>query len=89
MRIRENMLDQPIASLGLGVGQSIKRKTPLRILDLMMKIALLFVTKAFTISDQELEIARIRLIHSGIIDFINDAVTNSEPKPAARMIRGA
>ena len=48
----------------------------------MIEIALFFMAKRFTVTNEKLEVARIRLIDPRIVNLINDAMTQSEPKPA-------
>jgi hypothetical protein len=55
----------------------------------MIEITFLFVAKSFTVADEKLKIARIRLVHVRIINLVHDAVAQGKPKPATRMIRGA
>src|SRR5438270_8139668 len=47
------------------------------------------MAKCFAVRDQKLEIARIGLIGMRIVNFINDAVAQREPKPATGVIRCA
>ena len=55
----------------------------------MVQVALFLVAKRFPVGDEKLEIARVRLVHARVVDFVDDAMAEREPDPAARMISGA
>ena len=55
----------------------------------MIQVALFFVAKRFTVTDQKLKVARIGLIDVRIINFVHDPMTQREPKPATGVIRRA
>ena len=55
----------------------------------MIQVALFLVAKCFPVADQELKIARVRLVNGRVVDFVDDAMAEREPDPAARMISGA
>ena len=55
----------------------------------MVQVALFLVAKRFPVADEELKIARVRLVDGRVVDFVDDAVAEREPDPAARMIGGA
>ena len=58
-------------------------------IDPVIPVALFLVAKRFSVADEELNIARVRLVHARVVDFIDDAMAEREPDPAAHMIRGA
>ena len=70
-------------------GQAIAEAVPVRVVDTVLKVTFLLIAEGFTIADEKLEIPRVRRVHCGEIDLIRNAVAESEPDPAARMIRGA
>ena len=54
----------------------------------MEQIALFLVAKCLAVADKKFKIARIRLIDRRKIDFVNDAMAESEPQAAACGISG-
>src|ERR1700729_2249550 len=83
------MFYQSITTFGFRIGEAIKRTVAFREFKFMVQIALFLITKGFTVADEKLKIARVRLVHMRIINFVHDAVAQREPKPAACMISGA
>src|SRR5688572_12857111 len=63
MWISKNMLGQPVASSTIRIRQPVKGTVPLRILDSMFQIALFLMTERIAISNEQLKIACVRLIH--------------------------
>jgi hypothetical protein len=55
----------------------------------MIEIASLFVCKRLAVCDEELHVARVRLVNMRVINFVDNAVRNGEPKPATRVVSGA
>jgi hypothetical protein len=51
-----------------------------------MKIAPFLMAKVFSIGHEELKVACVGLIDVWIIDLIDNAVTDGEPKTTARMV---
>src|SRR6476646_1644915 len=89
MRVSQDMLDQTVAAVRLGIGQPIEKAVPFRIFDLVLQVALLLMAKSLAVGDQKLEIARVRLIAMRVVNFIYDAMAEREPEPAARVVRCA
>ena len=89
MRIGEDMLDQPVASAAFRIGESVENAISLRVFYLVIQIALFLVAECFPVADHELKIARVRLIERWIVEFVDDAMAEREPKPAACVIGGA
>ncbi len=52
----------------------------------MNQIALFLVTKRFSIADEKLKVARVRLVDVRIVNLVDDAVTQREPNAATGMI---
>ena len=65
MRIGEHMLGQPVAPVAIRVCKTIQKAIALRAFNPVIQVTLLLVAKAFTIADEELKIACVRLIHMG------------------------
>ena len=47
------------------------------------------MAKRLAVADEKFEIARIRLINRRIVNFVDDAVAEGKPDPAAGRIRGS
>ena len=52
----------------------------------MSQVALFLVAKGFAVGDEELKVARVRLINVRIINLVDNAVTEREPEPATGVI---
>jgi hypothetical protein len=52
----------------------------------VIQIALFLVAKRFAVTDEKLKVACVRLIDAGIVNLIDDAVTEREPEAATGMI---
>src|ERR1017187_2869752 len=86
MRIGQDMLDQAVAPVGFRIGEAIENTIPLRVFYPVIQVALFLVAKRFPVADEKLKIPRVRLVHGRVVDFVDDAVTEGEPDPAARVI---
>ena len=89
MRVGEHVFYEPIAALTLRICEAVKEAITLWIFDQVIQIALFLVAKRFAITDEKLKVARVRLIDSWIINLIDDAVTQREPKATTGMISSA
>src|SRR6185437_9849568 len=89
VRIGQDVLDKPVASATFRIGEPVERTISFRVFDLVIQVSLFLVTKRFTVADQELKIARVRLVNGGVINLVDDAVAQREPDPTTRMISGA
>jgi len=86
MRVREHVLYEPIAALTLRICQAVKEAVALRVFDEVIQVALFLMAKRFAITDEKLKVARVRLIDAWIINLVDDAVTEREPKATTGMI---
>jgi len=86
MRIGEHFLYEPIATPRFRIREAVKDTIALRVFDQMIQITLFLVAKRFSIADEELKIACVRLIDMWIVDLINDPVTEGEPETATGMV---
>src|SRR6185295_1896949 len=86
MRIREHMLNDPVAAIALRICQAVEDAITFRVFDEVIQIALLLVAKRFAITDEKLKIASVRLIDAWIINLVDDAVTVRKPEAATGMI---
>ena len=89
MRICEDVLYQPVAPVGFGIGEAVENTISFRVFDPVIQVALFLVAKRFPVADQELKIARVRLVDGRVVDFVDDAMAERESDPAVRMISGA
>ena len=89
VRIGQDVLDQPVASAAFRIGEPVERSVAFRVFDPVIQVSLFLVTKCFPVADQELKIARVWLVNSGVINLVDDAVAQREPDPATRMISRA
>ena len=89
MRIGEDVLDQPVAPVGFRIGEPVEKTIAFRVFDPVIQVALFLVAKRFPVADEKLKIARVRLVNGRVVDFVDDAMAEREPDPAARMISGA
>jgi hypothetical protein len=88
VRIGQNFLDEPIAAIPVGVGQTVEKTILLGVFQLVNEIPLLFVAKGRSIADQELEIPGVWRVDRGVVDLVQDPVTEGKPDAAARMVGG-
>src|SRR6266478_861499 len=86
MRIREHVFYESVATVGLRIGQTVKEAITFRAFDQVIQVALFLVAKCFTITDEKMKVARVRLIDAWIVNLIDDAVAEREPEAATGMI---
>ena len=86
MRIGEHLFYQPVATPRFRIREAVKDTIALRVFDQMIQITLFLVAKGFSIADEELKIACVRLIDMWIVDLVDDSVTEGEPETATGMI---
>jgi hypothetical protein len=79
VRISQYMLDHPVATLAVRIDQAVEKTIGLRVLNSVVQVAFLLVTKALAIRDKELEVAGVWLIHLWIVNLIYDPVAQCEP----------
>src|SRR6266513_1962629 len=86
MRIREDVLHQPVATVSFRICKAVEDAIALRVFDQVIQVALFLVAKRFAITYEKLKVARVWLIDTWVVDLIDDAVTKGEPEPATGMI---
>src|SRR5206468_2672512 len=86
MRIREDLLHQPVATVSFRICKAVEDAIALRVFDQVIQVSLFLVAKRFAIGDKKLKVARVRLIDLRIVNLIDDTVAEREPKPATRVI---
>jgi hypothetical protein len=86
MWIGEDMFYDTIATARLRIRETIKEAITLRVIDRVNQIAFFLVAKGLSVTDEELKVARVRLIDVWIVNLIDDAVTKREPNAATGMI---
>jgi hypothetical protein len=89
VRTGEQVFDQPVAAPALRISQAVQNTIAFRVFDPASEVALFLVAESIAIRDEELKIARVRLIHMRIINLIDDAVAQREPEAATRVISRA
>ena len=89
MRIREDVLHQPVATVSFRICKAVEDAIALRVFDQVIQVALFLVTKRFTITDEKLKVACIRLIDPWIVNLIDDTMAQCEPETTTGMIRCA
>src|SRR5436309_13626328 len=86
MRIGEYIFDQPVAAARLKIRQAIKQTVTFRVFNRMREVALFLVAKRFSIADEKLKVACVWLINIGVVNLIEDSVTERESEAANCMI---
>ena len=74
VRFADDFFDDPIAAFAIRVGEPVKQCAMLGIFGLVVEIALFLMAKCFAVGDEKLKIPRIRHVHTGIIDLVDDSV---------------
>ena len=86
MWIGEDMFYDTIAAARLRIRETVKKAIALRVIDRVSQVALLLVAKCFSISNEKLKVACVRLIDVWIVNLIDDTMTKREPDAATGMI---
>ena len=86
MGIGANLLDKAVAAVALRIDQPVQKAGAFRVSQFMREIELFLVAKRFAICDEELEVARVGLVHEGIINLVDNPMAQREPEPATGMI---
>jgi hypothetical protein len=74
MRVRYDLLYEPIPALSVGALDVVAERVFVDIRDLAPKIASLFVEKSFAIRDEELHIANLGAVDRGVVNFVQNSV---------------
>ena len=82
MRIGQELLDQVIPPIALGVDQPVEEAVVLRVLNPIVQITLFLVTKCLAIADEEFEITRVGLVHGREVNLVDDPMTQGKPDSA-------
>src|SRR5438132_6205566 len=86
MRISEDMFYQAGAAPGVRNRGAVKDPIALGVFDQMTQVTFFLMAKRFSVTDEKLKVARVRLIDMWIINLIDDSVTEGEPETATRVI---
>ena len=89
MGIGNDLLDDLVAALMIGIGEANGRRIGVNIFKRTLEIALFFVDEGHAVGQQELHIAGLRTIDGGIVDFVQDAMRDGVPDAAGSRIRHA
>ena len=80
------MFYQSVAAPGLRIREAVKDAIALGVFDQMIKVTFFLVAKRFSVTDEKLKVARVRLIYMWIVNLIDDSMTKREPEAATRMV---
>src|SRR5206468_6871543 len=86
MRIREDVLHQPVATVSFRICKAVEDAIALRVFDQVIQVALFLVAERFAIAYEKLKVARVWLIDAWIINLVDDPVAEREPEAATCMI---
>ena len=87
MGIGDNFLDDPVATLGIDIGDSITQRV--RGQALVGVVQMSFVAeKGFPIGDEILQVADLRPIDGRVVDLVEDAFGDRKPDPAQSRVSG-
>lgn len=81
MWVRDDLFNDGVSLLWVGVGDSVLQCMTRQALCFRMEMAFLFVKKTLSIGNKELEVTDLRTIYGGIINFSKDAVPQGKPNP--------
>ena len=84
--ISQNVFNQPVAPVPVGVCQIVKKSPALRHLDFVVKVTFFFMAKGFAIRDQKLEVASVGCVNRGAENLVDDAVADGKPKSATGVV---
>ena len=82
MGVGEDLLDDGIAPLRIGVRDPVPKDIMRETFRLGTEMALLLVEETPSVRDKELEVPELWPIHGRIVDFGDDPVPEGEPEPA-------
>ena len=68
--IRQQMLDDTVAAVRIGIGEPVEQAIAFRIIHLVKQVAFLLMAEAFSIGDEQLDITDVRLIDGRIVNLI-------------------
>src|SRR5882724_8433 len=89
VRIRQHVFDEAVAPEGFRIREPVKEAIALRVIDQMIEVAFFLVAKRFSVADEKLKVARVRLVYVRIVNLIDDSVTEGEPHTATCMVSRA
>ncbi len=89
MRVADDFANDGVAAFFVAVANAHGERIFVDVFKLMDQIAALLVEKRLTVGDEELHVANLRAVDGGVIDFVEDAVGDSEPDFAGRGVGGA
>src|SRR5260370_19047038 len=81
MRIGEYVFYEPVATLGFRIREAVKDAIPLRVFDQMIQVTLFLVAKRFSVADEKLKVACVRLIDIWIVNLLDVSLPEGEPEP--------
>ena len=88
-RVRDHAIDHPESPAAMRARQAESGNPVFDTFDDRLAVALDLGEESSPVGDDEPEVADASLVNTWIVDFIDDAVTDGEPDPAALAERGA
>jgi len=73
--ICEDVFYETVASVAFRIGETVENTILFRVFDPVIQVTLFLVEKRFPVADKKLKIARVRCVDGGIVDFVDDAMT--------------
>src|SRR5207248_1557134 len=89
IRIADDLLDNSVAPVVAGVDDPEGGDSVVEKLDLVIGVALLFGKEALAVGDDQTEITRAGTVDPGIVNLVEDAVSEGKPYLAPRAERGS
>src|SRR5271166_2019491 len=82
VRIGDDLLDQPVASLRISVGDAKAQRVRRNVFERCMQVAALVMEEGLSVGDQKLEVADLRRVDGGMIDLVENSKRKREPNVA-------
>ena len=82
MGVGEDLLDDDISALRVGIRDPVAKDMMGEPFRLGTEMTLLLVEETLPVRDEELQVPELRPIHGRVVDFGDDPVPDGEPEPA-------
>src|SRR6185437_5178467 len=87
MRIADELLRNGIAAFGIGSNDANGRGVRMNVVQIILKVALLFMQKGLTVGEDQLHVTSLRMIDRRVINLVEDTVRKGVPDAARSGIR--